>query len=189
MACQKIGYERVAGIMSKNRWKKWRSMIVEEYAPLGKWTTIKWKRCIFYGKNLVIYDPYIIYPVTYHIHCSILRMIGASHFPVLCGHFPSLRMCAYRISVYGPHLQVTPLGGCQEWWATLFTGLVLEMRRTFPLRIRLFFCEEIPWLYKGNRWLVSHYDKALFLGGHVEGNRLTSHNYWCFKPIWQQTKN
>lgn len=60
MACQKIGYERVAGI---GIGKKWRSMIVEEYAPLGKWTTIKWKRY----KNIVMYDPYIIYPFTYHV--------------------------------------------------------------------------------------------------------------------------
>lgn len=61
MACQKIGYERVAGIGIGT--KKWRSMIVEEEAPLGKWTTIKWKRPILYGKNLVVYDQYIIYPL------------------------------------------------------------------------------------------------------------------------------
>ena len=118
--CQRIG-EKNGG-----RWL-WKSTPLLENGQLSNG-----KDAFFYGKNLVIYDPYISYiHLTYHIHCSILRMIGASHFPVLCGHFPSLRMCAYRISVYGPHLQVTPLGGCQEWWATLFTGLVLEMTGHF----------------------------------------------------------
>lgn len=121
-----------------------------------------------------------------YVHCSIIRMISASHFPVLFGHFHHYQ-CVLTAFSLRPHLQVTPLGGGQEGWATLFTGLVLEMTGNF-LEGSDFCCEEIPWS-KGNQWLVSHYDKALFLGGYVEGNRLTSHNYWwCLKPIWQQTK-
>lgn len=87
--------------------------------PSWKMDNYQMEKIHSYGKTLVVYDPYIIYSIhlnTYHIHCSIIRLISCFMWS-----FPSLPICACR-----PHLQVTPLGGRQEWWATLFTGLVLE---------------------------------------------------------------
>lgn len=151
MACQKIGYERVAsiGIGTKNggRWL-WKSTPLLENGQLSNG-----KDTFLWQNSCNVWSILIIYPFTYHIHCSIIRMISTSHFPVLCGHFPSLPMCAYRISVSRPPPSSDTFGrrpkGVSHAFHWTCPGIDGD-DRTFPWRISFFFAKKFLVLRETN---------------------------------------